>query len=81
VAIRREKPSVAMVDCADTTVMNDEVLGRARMRGISVVLFGASDAIRRVREAAIEHDLDTVIMPASLDSLDETLLKAVAKYC
>jgi len=80
-AIRREKPSVAMVDCDDPTVMTDETLGRARMRGISVVMFGTADALRRVRQLALEHSLDTLLMPASLDALDETLRKAVENYC
>lgn len=80
-ALRRERPSVAMVDCDDPTVMKDELFGRARMRGISVVIFGSSDALRRVQRLAAEHSLDTLIMPASLDALDETLRKAVAQFC
>jgi DNA-binding NtrC family response regulator len=80
-ALRRERPSVAMVDCDDPTVMKDELFGRARMRGISVVIFGSSDALRRVQRLAAEHALDTLIMPASLDALDETLRKAVAQFC
>ena len=80
-AMKRERPSVAMVDCGDPTVMKEEVFGHARMRGISVVMFGSADALRRVRQLALEHALDTLIMPASLDSLDETLRKAVADFC
>jgi DNA-binding NtrC family response regulator len=80
-ALKRARPSVAMIDCADPTVMNDEVLGHAKMRGISVVMFGTADALRRVRDLALEHSLDTVIMPATLDALDETLRKAVADLC
>lgn len=81
VAFRREKPLVAMVDCDDPTVMTDETLGHAKMRGISVVIFGSADALRRVRQLALDHALDTLIMPASLEALDETLRKAVADYC
>lgn len=80
-SLRRERPSVAMVDCADPTVMNDELLGRARMRGISVVIFGAADALRRVRQLAREHSLETLVMPASIEALDESLRKAVEDYC
>lgn len=80
-ALRRERPSVAMVDCDDPTVMREEILGRARMRGISVVLFGTTDALQRLQRLAAEHSLDTLIMPASLDSLDETLRSAVADFC
>ena len=80
-ALKRERPSVAMIDCDDPTVMKDEVFGHARMRGISVVMFGSADALRRVRQLALEHALDTLIMPVSLESLDETLRKAVADFC
>jgi DNA-binding NtrC family response regulator len=78
---KRERPSVAMIDCEDPTVMKDDVFGHARMRGISVVMFGTSDALRRVQHLALEHALDTLIMPVSLDALDETLRKAVAEFC
>lgn len=80
-ALKREKPSIAMIDCDDPTIMSDELLGRARMRGISVVMFGPPDALRRVQQLALEHSLDTLIMPAPLDALDETLRKAVADFC
>jgi DNA-binding NtrC family response regulator len=80
-AIKRERPSIAMVDCDDPTLMKDELLGRARMRGISVVMFGSADALRRVRKLALEHEIDTLLMPASLDALDETLRKAVKEAC
>src|SRR5438067_1677570 len=74
-ALRRAKPSVAMIDCNDPTMMKDELFGRARMRGISVIMFGTSDALSRVRALALEHSLETLIMPASLDALDESLKK------
>jgi DNA-binding NtrC family response regulator len=80
-ALRRERPSVAMVDCDDPTMMNDELLGRARMRGVSVVMFGSRDALRQVRQLALEHQLDTLLMPTSLDELDETLRKAIKQAC
>ena len=80
-ALKRERPSVAMVDCDDPTVLKEELLGRARMRGISVIMFGTPEALRRVQSLAAEHALDTLIMPASLDALDETLRKAVADFC
>lgn len=75
--MRRHRPSVAMVDCEDPTLMSDELLGRARMRDISVIIFGSTDALRRVRQVVEEHDLETLIMPTSLDALDESLRRAV----
>jgi DNA-binding NtrC family response regulator len=81
VALKRDRPSVAMVDCDDPTLMRDELFGHARMRGISVVMFGTREALDKVRRLATEHALDTLIMPATLDTLDETLRKAVADFC
>lgn len=77
VALRRERPSIALIDCADPTLMQEDVLGRARMRDVSVVIFGAPSALRSVRALVVEHQLDTLIMPATLDALDETLRNAV----
>ena len=77
VALRRERPSIALIDCADPTLMKEDVLGRARMRDVSMVIFGTPDALRDVRALAAEHDLGTLIMPASVEALDETLRNAV----
>jgi DNA-binding NtrC family response regulator len=80
-AIRRARPSVAMIDCGDPTLLNAELLGRATMRGISVLVFGSTAAIDGVRRLVTEHDLDALIMPATLDALDESLRRAVEKLC
>lgn len=80
-AMRRARPAVAMIDCEDPTLVNTELLGRARMRGVSVLMFGSAAALAKVRDLAEEHELDTVIMPASLDQLDESLKSAIARIC
>jgi DNA-binding NtrC family response regulator len=77
IAFRRERPSIALIDCNDPTLVKEDVLGRARMRDVSVLIFGTPEALRSVRALVSEHDLDTLIMPASLDSLDEALRNAV----
>jgi DNA-binding NtrC family response regulator len=78
-SIRRWRPAVCLMDCVDPDACSDELLGRARMRGISVVIFGTREALERVRALALEHDLDTVIMPADAALLDETLKRAVMR--
>ena len=80
-AMRRTRPSVALIDCADPTLMNDEVLGRARMRDISVLIFGSPDALRRVRQIAHEHSLGEIVMPVSSEMLDDALRRAVKNAC
>ena len=39
-SIRRVRPRICLIDCVDPTPCSDEFLGRAAMRGISVVIFG-----------------------------------------
>lgn len=80
-ALRRAKPSVAMVDCADPSLLTDELLGRAKMRGVSVVIFGTRSVMTRVRDLARQFELQEVIMPVSPDALDETLRHAISTVC
>ena len=80
-ALRRARPAVAMIDCKDPTLVNTELLGRARMRGISVLIFGTPTAIRQVQELVEAQELATIIMPASLAELDDSLKSAIAKTC
>ena len=77
-AVRRERPAVALVDCHDASLMREELLGHARMRGVSVVIFGSAAAVERVRRLAKEHALDALVMPVALATLDATLRKAVS---
>lgn len=80
-ALRRTRPAVAMIDCEDPTLVNTELLGRARMRGISVLMFGTPTAVQQVQQLVEEHELSTVIMPASLAELDDSLRSVLAKTC
>ena len=77
-AFRRDRPRIAMLDCSDPTMVQEELLGRARMRGISVVIFGTAEALRRVRQVASDHELETLLMPASSQDVDETLRRICA---
>jgi DNA-binding NtrC family response regulator len=77
--IRRVRPKVCLVDCDDPSACNDEILGRAAMRRISVVVFGTRQALDRVRALATEHKIDTLLVPPVPEVLDETLKRALAK--
>lgn len=76
-ALRRLRPVVAMVDCEDPSNISPELIGRARMRGVSVLLFGSAEAVQGVRTLATQYDLHRLIMPATAEHLGETLLKAI----
>jgi DNA-binding NtrC family response regulator len=77
--MRRVKPKVCLLDCADPSHCTPEVLGRAAMRRISVVIFGTSAALDRVRALATEHDIDVLLVPPDAAALHETLERAFRK--
>src|SRR2546421_3976044 len=78
-SLRRVRSKVCLVDCANPSMCNDEVLGRAAMRRISVVIFGSPDALDRVRALALEHDIDMLLVPPDTSRLADTLKRALAK--
>lgn len=78
-SIRRVRPKVCLLDCDDPSRCSDQLLGRAAMRGISVVIFGTSVALERVRELASEHSIETLLVPPDPDVLDETIRRAYKK--
>lgn len=77
--IRRVRPKVCLVDCDDPGACNDEVLGRAGMRSISVVIFGTHKALERVRALAAQHEIDTLLVPLDVEVLGDTLRRALTK--
>jgi CheY-like chemotaxis protein len=77
--MRRVKPKVCLLDCVEPGACNDEVLGRATMRGISVVIFGTSKALERVRALALEHSIDMLLVPPDPADLEATLKRALKK--
>jgi DNA-binding NtrC family response regulator len=77
-ALRRMRPAVCLIDCHDPATCNDEILGRAMMRDISVVVFGTREALDRVRALALEHRIDMLLMPPSPQEVEETLKRVMA---
>ena len=77
--IRRVRPKVCLLDCDDPSRCGDELFGRAKMRGISVVIFGTSTALDRVRALATEHAIDMLLVPPDAEVLDATLQRAFKK--
>ena len=77
--IRRVRPSVCLLDCEDPETCSDEFLGRAAMRGISIVVFGRSEALAHLRALASAHDIDTLIVPSDAGAVDDALRRAMKK--
>jgi DNA-binding NtrC family response regulator len=78
-SIRRVRPRVCLVDGSDRAMYSDGFLGRAGMRGISVVIFGSAEALDRVRALAVEHAIDVVLVPPDTATLAATLERALQK--
>ena len=77
--IRRVRPAVCLLDCDDPESCSDEFLGRATMRGISVVVFGKRDALDHVRALAQAHDIDVLVVPSDITAVGDTLRRAMKK--
>jgi DNA-binding NtrC family response regulator len=77
--IRRVRPAVCLLDCEDPERCSDEFVGRATMRGISVVVFGTRDALERVRALVAAHQLDVLAVPPDVATVDSTLRRAMKK--
>ena len=77
--IRRVRPTVCLLDCEDPETRSDEFLGHAAMRGISVVVFGKRDALDQLRALALVHEIDMLIVPPDVATVDDTLRRAMKK--
>jgi DNA-binding NtrC family response regulator len=77
-SLRRVKARICLVDCADPVSCRTDFLGRATMRGVSVVIYGTAEALNRVREVARAYDIETLLMPPELNALEAVLQRAAA---
>ena len=77
-SLRRLRPRICLVDCSEPESCSEEFLGRAMMRGVSVVIVGTRDVLDRVRALALEHRIETLLVPLQLDELEGVLLRASA---
>jgi DNA-binding NtrC family response regulator len=78
-SIRRVRPKVCLLDCEDPGNCSTELLGRAAMRRIPVVIFGTTQALERVRQVAAEHDIEMLLVPPDAEVLDMTLKRALRR--
>jgi DNA-binding NtrC family response regulator len=78
-SLRRARPRIYMIDCATTGLCSDDVIGRAIMRGVSVVLFGPPPVLSTMRDFGTRHDVEIVVMPPNSGPLEEILTRAARK--
>jgi DNA-binding NtrC family response regulator len=77
--MRRVRPTVCLLDCEDPEHCSDEFLGRAAMRGVSVVVFGKRAALEHVHALGLAHEIDMLIVPPDVATVDDTLRRAMKK--
>lgn len=75
-SLRRVRPLICLVDCADPLTCREDFIARAAMRGICVVVFGTREALDRVRDIAATHRIDTLLLPPAIEELDAVLQRA-----
>jgi len=78
-AIRRVRPRVGLIDCDDGTTCTPELLGRAAMRGISIVIFGRRTTLDRVRPLARDHEIELLLVPPDASTLDAAVRRALRR--
>jgi DNA-binding NtrC family response regulator len=76
-ALRRERPGLVLIDASDPQ-MSAETLGHSRMLGVSVIVFGASDAVERACAVFADRRLATLVMPLRTEAVEEALKKSLA---
>lgn len=77
-AIRRDRPRIALVDGNDGAHCSDSFLGRARMRGVRVAIYGSRETLAHIRSLAESHGLATLLMPTDAEALAPLLEEAYA---
>lgn len=77
-AMRRLKPRICLVNCDEREMCSEEIIGRALMRRVAVVIFGTSTAMNRLREFAVRHDLQSLLMPATIADIEAVVERALA---
>ena len=76
---RRAWARIYLIDCATTPDCNDEIIGRAMMRRVAVVLFGPQALMREMRELAARHELELVFTPVDPGPLGDALDRAAGR--
>lgn len=77
-ALRRHKPRICLVNGDDGEMCSDEIIGRAMMRRVAVVIFGTAGAMDRLRDFAQRHDLQSLLMPATIADVEAVIQRALA---
>jgi DNA-binding NtrC family response regulator len=77
--VQRIRPRVYLLDCATPDACSDATIGRAMMRGVSVVLIGPRSLLAGMRELIAHHGVETVFMPPDPGPLGDVLDRAVRR--
>ena len=68
-ALRRIRPTVVLIDCADPSALDDAFIGPAMMTGARVCFFGDNLTAQRLRHVAIRLHVAVLDLPRDADQL------------
>lgn len=72
-AVRRLRPTLLLIDCADPCATDEAVLGPSMMTGVRRFLFGTEADLRELTVLAARYQLETIMIPGDVDRLTEIL--------
>ena len=73
-AVRRERPALVLLDGSDPAAASHENIGHALMRGVPLIVFGPTEALRR---ATAEQRVVALELPASIEQVEAALQKSL----
>jgi DNA-binding NtrC family response regulator len=76
-ALRHERPRLCVFDAARRELADDQLIGRTRMRGVGMLLFGTEPALHAARALIERHGLVTLRMPADGRMVENALRRAL----
>ena len=75
-SVRRLHPRICLIDCNDARSCRTEFVARSMMRGVSVVIYGTTEALEHVRTIAMAHGIEMLGMPPTAEELELVLQRA-----
>jgi len=73
--LRRVRPTYLLVDADDPRAADETLLGRARMSGARLFVFGTAEATQRIQPVASRYDVLSIVLPRDLDALPQILTR------
>jgi hypothetical protein len=76
-ALRRLRPMCLLLDCDDSAVLDEGLLGPAMMTGVYLCLFGSEPRIRDHQQLVARYRFGVLVLPQDIGRLAEILTRAI----